>query len=58
MSAASLNRREALRMGGTAAAALLLAPTSRASAASWKAIPIGTQLWSVRKQLAATFPAR
>ena len=44
-------RRDILRLGGTAAASLLLTPAARAFAA-WKSIPIGTQLWCVRKQLA------
>jgi len=50
-------RRDILTLGGTAAAAALLAPTLRASArAAWKRIPIGTQRWCVRKQLAADIP--
>jgi len=35
---------------------VLLAPVARAHAASWKKIPIGTQLWCVRKQLATDIP--
>jgi sugar phosphate isomerase/epimerase len=54
MAAATLNRRDALKLGG-AAAAVALAPLPRASAA-WKKIPIGTQLWCVRKQLAGDIP--
>jgi sugar phosphate isomerase/epimerase len=56
MSAASLTRRDALRLGGAAAAAVVLAPVARARAAAWKAIPIGTQLWCVRKQLGTDIP--
>jgi sugar phosphate isomerase/epimerase len=56
MSAASLTRRDALRLGGAAAASLWLAPVTRASAAAWKQVPIGTQLWCVRKQLAGDIP--
>jgi len=54
MSAGPLTRRDALRLGATAAATVLLAP--RARAAAWKQIPIGTQLWCVRKQLADDIP--
>jgi sugar phosphate isomerase/epimerase len=56
MSASPLTRREALRLGGAAAAAVVLAPVARARAAKWKAIPIGTQLWCVRRQLAKDVP--
>ena len=56
MSAASLTRRDALRLGGAAAASALLAPVTRATAATWKPIPIGTQLWCVRQQLAGDIP--
>jgi sugar phosphate isomerase/epimerase len=56
MSAVPLTRRDALRLGGAAAASVLLAPEVRASAAAWKEIPIGTQLWCVRKQLAGDIP--
>ena len=45
-------RRDILRLGGVAAASVLLAPVLRARAAAWKKVPIGTQLWCVRKQLA------
>ena len=55
MSAPKVTRRDALRLGGAAAAAVL-APAARARAAAWKAIPIGTQLWCVRKQLADDIP--
>ena len=56
MSAAPLTRRDALRLGGAAAASVGLGPATRARAAVWKAIPIGTQLWCVRKQLANDIP--
>jgi sugar phosphate isomerase/epimerase len=49
-------RRDILRLGGAAAASALLAPIVRARAAAWKKIPIGTQLWCVRKQLAGDIP--
>ena len=56
MSAVPLTRRDALRLGGAAAASVLLAPATRARAAAWKEIPIGTQLWCVRLQLANDIP--
>jgi sugar phosphate isomerase/epimerase len=56
MGASPLTRREALRLGGAAAAAVVLTPVARARAAKWKAIPIGTQLWCVRRQLAKDVP--
>jgi len=56
MSAVPLTRRDALRLGGAAAASALLAPAVRARAAAWKQIPIGTQLWCVRMQLASDIP--
>jgi sugar phosphate isomerase/epimerase len=49
-----LTRRDALKIAG--AAAIALAPAARARAAGWKKIPIGTQLWCVRKQLAQDIP--
>jgi sugar phosphate isomerase/epimerase len=49
-----LSRREVLRLGGLAVASVLV-PASVARAA-WKAVPIGTQLWCVRKQLATEIP--
>jgi sugar phosphate isomerase/epimerase len=55
MSAAPLTRRDALRLGGAAAASVLLSP-ARARAAAWKQVPIGTQLWCVRVQLAKDIP--
>ena len=54
MNADPLTRRDVLKLGGAAAASLLL-PAPRATAA-WKRIPIGTQLWCVRKQLAGDVP--
>ena len=54
MNADSLTRRDALKLAGAAAASLLL-PAGRAAGA-WKTIPIGTQLWCVRKQLATDVP--
>jgi len=54
MNADPLTRRDVLKLGGAAAASLLL-PAPRATAA-WKTIPIGTQLWCVRKQLAGDVP--
>jgi sugar phosphate isomerase/epimerase len=56
MSARPPSRRDVLRLGGAAAASVFLAPVGRARAAAWKAIPIGTQLWCVRKQLAGDVP--
>jgi sugar phosphate isomerase/epimerase len=50
-------RRDILKIGGAAAAASLFGAAPRASAgAAWKKIPIGTQLWCVRKQLAGDIP--
>jgi sugar phosphate isomerase/epimerase len=54
MKANPLARREVLKLGGAAAAAVLL-PAARAAAA-WKKVPIGTQLWCVRKQLSSDVP--
>jgi sugar phosphate isomerase/epimerase len=51
----ALTRRDALRLGGAAASTLLL-PAARAKAAAWKPVPIGVQLWCVRKQLAGDIP--
>ena len=56
MSMSQPTRRDVLRLGGAAAASLLLAPAARVRAATWKKIPIGTQLWCVRKQLATDIP--
>jgi sugar phosphate isomerase/epimerase len=50
-------RRDVLRIGGTtAAAALLTHAFPRPASAAWKKIPVGTQLWCVRKQLAGDIP--
>ena len=49
-------RRDILRLGGAAAASALLAPVLPVAAAAWKKVPIGTQLWCVRKQLATDIP--
>jgi sugar phosphate isomerase/epimerase len=51
----TVTRRDALRLGA-AAAATLLARATRARAAAGKPIPIGTQLWCVRQQLAKDIP--
>jgi sugar phosphate isomerase/epimerase len=48
-------RREILKIGATAAAAAFF-PASEARARAWKNIPIGTQLWCVRKELATDIP--
>src|SRR6185436_19072664 len=56
MSMSQPTRRDVLRLGGAAAASILLAPVAHARAAAWKKIPIGTQLWCVRKQLATDIP--
>jgi sugar phosphate isomerase/epimerase len=50
-------RRDILKLGGAAAASTLFIPVLPAPArAAWKKIPIGTQLWCVRKQLATDIP--
>ena len=50
-------RRDVLRIGGTtAAAALLTHAFPRPASAAWKKIPVGTQLWCVRQQLAGDIP--
>jgi sugar phosphate isomerase/epimerase len=49
-------RREVLRIGGAAAASLILSPVRPIHATAWKTVPIGTQLWCVRKQLASDVP--
>lgn len=56
MTAGTMTRRDVLRHGGAAAAAVLLAPAVRAGAAAWRETPIGTQLWCVRMQLANDIP--
>jgi sugar phosphate isomerase/epimerase len=45
-------RRDILKLGGTVAASALLTPAMRAAGARWKEVPVGVQLWCVRKQLA------
>ena len=49
-------RRDVLRLGASAAASAFLFEASEARARAWKNIPIGTQLWCVRKQLATEIP--
>jgi sugar phosphate isomerase/epimerase len=49
-----MTRREMLMTAGAAAAAAVLPALARA--ATWKNIPIATQLWCVRKQLAGDIP--
>ena len=56
MSTEMLTRRDLLRLGSAAAASVWLTPVARAGAAAWKKVPIGTQLWCVRKQLATDIP--
>jgi sugar phosphate isomerase/epimerase len=47
-------RRDILKLGGTAAASAFMFPAL--GSAAWKRLPIGTQLWCVRKQLATDIP--
>lgn len=50
-------RRDILKLGGAAAASAILAPAfARTAGAAWKKIPVGTQLWCVRRQLATDIP--
>ena len=50
-------RRDILRLAGAGAASALFLPVLEPSVhAAWKRIPIGTQLWCVRKQLATEIP--
>lgn len=50
-------RRDILKIGGTAAASAFFVPGVTLTArAAWKKIPVGTQLWCVRKQLATDIP--
>jgi sugar phosphate isomerase/epimerase len=49
-------RREILKIGASAAASALLFPAFELRARAWKNIPIGTQLWCVRQQLATDIP--
>ncbi len=51
-------RRDILKLGASAAASALLFPAPEASVrAAWKRVPVGTQLWCVRKQLATEIPS-
>ena len=50
-----LHRRDFLKMGAAATAAALL-PANLSAAKKWKNIPIGTQAWCVRKQMAGDIP--
>ena len=58
MSVQQPTRRDLLKLGGAAAAAAAAGSwTARLSAApAWKTLPIGTQAWCVRKQLATDIP--
>ena len=47
-------RRDILKLGGTAAASAFMFPGL--AGAAWKRLPIGTQLWCVRKQLPTDIP--
>jgi len=50
-------RRDILKLGGAAAASALVLPALPAlGGAAWKRLPVGTQLWCVRKQLATDVP--
>jgi len=50
-------RRDVLKRGGAAAAsAIFAAGFPQPARAAWKKIPVGTQLWCVRKQLATDIP--
>jgi sugar phosphate isomerase/epimerase len=52
-----LTRRDILKLGGTAAVSAIAGPALPASAVTaWKRLPIGVQLWCVRKQLATDIP--
>ena len=51
----SVTRRDALKLGGGAAASTLLLAV-RTRAGTWKPIPVGTQLWCVRQQLSGDIP--
>lgn len=54
---ANPTRRDILKLGGTAAASAFLFPALEPSVrAEWKRVPVGTQLWCVRKQLATDIP--
>ena len=49
-------RRQVLKVGASAAAAVLVSRRFELRARAWKNVPIGTQLWCVRKQLATDIP--
>ncbi len=49
-------RRDILKLGAAAASALAAGARPAWSAAAWKPIPIGVQLWCVRKQIATDIP--
>ena len=50
-------RRDILKLGATAAASALVSPAFSGTAfAAYKKLPIGTQLWCVRKELATDVP--
>jgi len=49
-------RRDVLKIGVSAAGSALLVSAFERRLAAWKNIPIGTQLWCVRKQLATEIP--
>jgi sugar phosphate isomerase/epimerase len=54
---ANPTRRDILKLGGAAAASAFLFPALEPSVrAEWKRVPVGTQLWCVRKQLATDIP--
>jgi sugar phosphate isomerase/epimerase len=49
-------RRDILKISASATASALLLPAFELRARAWKNIPIGTQLWCVRQQLATDIP--
>jgi sugar phosphate isomerase/epimerase len=56
MSLTHPTRRDVLKLGGAALASAFAFERTGATLAAWKKIPIGTQLWCVRKQLATDIP--
>jgi sugar phosphate isomerase/epimerase len=57
MSHSHPSRRDVLRIGSAAIASAFLSPAStRAARLAWKTVPVATQLWCVRKQLAQDIP--
>jgi sugar phosphate isomerase/epimerase len=56
MSLTQPTRRDVLKLGGAALASAFAFDRAGATLAAWKKIPIGTQLWCVRKQLATDIP--